>query len=103
MGFVRVPAIGRLQAWSVSRLVVLGAGTIPGWAAWLRDAGAGDGPVAVVRARVAMASTASRSDNPCWRHSDRQVQNDTAWPTTARSRRRCPLVQLPDRKSTRLN
>jgi hypothetical protein len=26
-------------------LVVLGAGTIPGRAAWLRDAGAGDGPV----------------------------------------------------------
>ena len=25
-----------------------------------------------------MASTASRFDSPPWRHSDRQVQNDTA-------------------------
>ncbi len=34
-----------------------------------------------------MASTASRSVRPCSRHRDRHVQNETAWATTARSRR----------------
>jgi hypothetical protein len=35
-----------------------------------------------------MASTASVSARPWSMHSERQVQNEVAWPMTARSRRR---------------